>query len=129
MTFKFHGSVCSDLEDIKIFIKNVLDKLKTIIEDEDLMFDLRLILNELIINGVIHGNKYNRRKCVDLYLEIIENTIRIEVRDQGQGIDFDVESYNPEELKVCGRGLVIVNGLSDEMYIQDNSIVAVKYMV
>ncbi|HHV38037.1 MAG TPA: ATP-binding protein [Tepidimicrobium sp.] len=129
MTFKLHGSVCSDLDDIRDFIKGILDKLKTIVKDENLMFDLKLILNELIINGVIHGNRCNKRKCVDLYLEITDDVIRIEVRDQGEGFDFDIGSYNAEELKVCGRGLVIVDGLSDEMYIKNNRIVAVKYMV
>lgn len=129
MTFKLHGSVCSDLADIRDFVKDILDRLKTVIEDEDLMFDLKLILNELIINGVIHGNRCNRRKCVDLYLEIVDDAIKIEVRDQGEGFDFDIGSYDPEELKVCGRGLVIVDGLSDEMYIKNNRIVAVKYMV
>lgn len=129
MNFKFHCSVCSDLEKIKVFVTKILDKLKNIIEDEDLIFDLKLILNELIINAVIHGNGHNINKSVDLYLEITKEAIRIEVKDQGSGIDFDVGSYDPDELKVCGRGLVIVNGLSDEMYIQNNSIVAVKHIV
>ena len=92
------------------------------------MFDLKLILNELVINSVIHGNKCNRNKCVDLYLEIVGNIIRIEVSDEGQGVNFDISSYKPEELKCCGRGLVIVNGLSDEVYIDKNRVIAVKYM-
>lgn len=128
MSFRFKGSVCSDLDDIKIFIQDVLDKLDDYIKDENLMFDLKLILNELVINSVIHGNKCNRNKCVDLYLEIVGNIIRIEVSDEGQGVNFDIASYKPEELKCCGRGLVIVNGLSDEVYIDKNRVIAVKYM-
>ena len=61
--FRYEGSACSDLDDIKTFIQGVLNKLKNILEDEDLMFDLRLILNELVINSVIHGNRCNKRKC------------------------------------------------------------------
>ena len=128
MSFRYRGSVCSNLDDIKTFIQNVLNKLENIVDDVDLMFDLKIILNELVINGVIHGNKYNKNKCVNLYLEVVEDTIRIEVSDEGQGIDFDIESYNPKELKCCGRGLVIVTGLSDEIYIDKNKVVAVKYI-
>lgn len=128
MSFKYHGSVCSDLDDIKIFIQEVLNKLESIVEDEDLMFDLKLILSELVINSVIHGNKCNKSKCVNLYLEVIENSIRIEVADEGQGVDFDFTSYDPEELKCCGRGLIIVNGLSDEVYFDKNRVVAVKHI-
>lgn len=126
MGFKFQGSVSSDLEDTKIFINNVLSDLKKIIFDKDLMFDMKLILNELIINSVIHGNKLNKNKNVNLILEIDDNLIRIEVLDEGKGIDFDISSYDPKELKCCGRGLLIVNGLCDEVYIDKNKVVAIK---
>lgn len=128
MGFKFQGSVCSDLHDIKEFINRVLSKLEDIIYDKNLMFDIRLILNELIINGVIHGNKLNRDKCVNLYLEVKENFIKIEVVDEGQGINCDISAYDPKELKCCGRGLLIVNGLSDEVHIEKNRIVAIKHI-
>jgi len=128
MGFRFQGSVCSDLHDIKMFINKVLSYLEEILCDKNLMFDIRLILNELIINGVIHGNKLNREKCVNLFLEIIEDSIRIEVVDEGQGFDFTIEDYDPMELKCCGRGLLIVNGLSDEVHIDKNKIVAIKYI-
>ena len=128
MSFRYQGSVCSDLDDIKCFIQDVLNRLKNKVDDEDLMFDLKLILNELVINSVIHGNECNRNKCVNLYLEVRGDTIRIEVSDEGQGINFDIASYNPKELKCCGRGLVLVSGLSDEVYIEENRVVAVKYI-
>ena len=128
MSFRYEGSVCSDLDKIKIFIQEVLNELKRILEDEDLIFDIRLILSELVINSVIHGNQYNTKKCVNLHLEIKNNTVRIEVSDEGQGINLDFTSYDPEELKCCGRGLVIVNGLSDEVYIDKNRVVAVKHI-
>ena len=55
--------------------------------------------------------------------------MRIEVIDEGQGIDYDIKSYNSEELKCCGRGLVIVNGLSDEFHIDKNRVEVVKYIL
>ena len=128
MGFKFQGSICSDLQDIKVFVDGVLSKLEDIICDKNLMFDIKLILNELIINGVIHGNKLNKEKCVDLCLEVKKDYIKIEVADEGQGINCDISAYDPKELKCCGRGLLIVNGLSDEVHIDKNRIVAIKHI-
>jgi len=128
MSFIYQRSICSDLEDIKIAMQDVINKLRNIINDEDLIFDIRLILNELVINSAIHGNKCNRDKSVELYLELKGNVLKIKIMDEGQGIDYDIKSYNPEELKCCGRGLVIVNGLSDEFHIEKNKVEVVKYI-
>ncbi|NMB07949.1 MAG: ATP-binding protein [Tissierellia bacterium] len=128
MSFIYQRSIFSDLEDVKIAMQDVINKLRNIINDEDLIFDIRLILNELVINSAIHGNKCNRDKSVELYLELKGNVLKIKIMDEGQGIDYDIKSYNPEELKCCGRGLVIVNGLSDEFHIEKNKVEVVKYI-
>ena len=129
MGFIYQRSLCSDLEDIKIAIQDIINNLRCIVDDENLIFDIRLILNELVINSVIHGNECDKGKSVELYLELIEDVLRIEVIDEGQGIDYDIKSYNSEELKCCGRGLVIVDGLSDEFHIDKNRVEVVKYIL
>lgn len=126
LEFKYSGIVCSDLEMIRNFVDEVLKKLRKLIKNNDTMFDIKLILNELIINGVLHGNNCVITKCVKLNLEVKGNKITIQVEDEGQGIDYDLDSYDPNDLKCCGRGLVIVNGLSDEFYIEKNKVIAVK---
>lgn len=125
----YRGSVCSELDAIKDFVNDTLDNLKNILDDSDLMFDLKLILNELIVNGALHGNECLVSKSVELCLEICENKLIIQVKDEGDGIsDFDLARYNPTDLKSWGRGLVLVNGLSDEFYIDENKVIAVKYL-
>lgn len=126
MEFIYRGSVCSDLEMIKKFIDEILNKLHKTLDDKDVLFDIRLILNELVINGVLHGNEGVCKKCVKLRLEIKNKKIMIEVRDEGRGINFDFKTYNPEQLNCGGRGLVLVKGLSDELYIDRNRILAIK---
>ena len=128
MNLMYQKSICSDLEDIKIVIQDVINKLRYIIKDEDLIFDIRLILNELVVNSVIHGNKCSEGKTVELYLELQGNALKIEISDEGQGIDYDIRSYDPKDLKCCGRGLVIVNGLSDEFHIKKNKVEVIKYI-
>lgn len=128
LSFKFCGSVCSDLYIIKDFMEDVINKLKLVVQDETTMFDVRIILNELVANGAIHGNEYDRDKLVNLFIMIEEDIIRIEVTDEGRGFDFDLKFYDPKNLKCSGRGLVIVNGLSDEFYVEKNKIISVKYL-
>lgn len=126
MEFTYRGSVCSDLELTKRFIEGILNKLSQSVDNKDTLFDIRIILNELVINGVLHGNDEVPAKCVDLRLEIRDNKLMIEVRDEGDGINYDFKAYNPEELKFNGRGLVLVRGLSDELYIDRNKVIAIK---
>lgn len=126
MEFVYKGSVCSDIDFVKNFIDDILDKLNTRVDDKDILFDVRLILNELVINGVLHGNEEIDTRCVNLRLEVKDKKVKIEVRDEGQGIDYDLQSYDPEDLSFGGRGLVLVKGLSDELYIDRNKIIAIK---
>lgn len=128
LDFKYSGTVCSDLEMIKNFIEDILTKINSLIKNNNAMFDIRLILNELVINGVLHGNDCVSSKCVKLSLEVNDNKVIIQVEDEGNGIDFDFKTYDPMELSCSGRGLVIVNGLSDEFYIQKNKVTAVKHI-
>lgn len=129
MSFKFDGEVCSDLYLIKDFVDDVLEKLNKIVDDEKTMFEVKLILNELVANGAIHGNSYDREKSVSLYVEVLKkDLIRIEVTDEGEGFECDFKSYDPLDLKCSGRGLVLVNGLSDEFYVKKNKTIAIKYL-
>lgn len=128
MTCLYKGTVCSDLKIIKSFIDDKLIILGDIIENRDILFDVKVILNELIVNGVLHGNECISSKCVTLLLEIRDNKLIIEVIDEGKGVDIELESYNPLELKSSGRGLILVNGLSDEFYVEKNRIVSIKHI-
>ncbi len=127
MDFIYAGSICSDLDLIKGFVDNVLNQLNKIIDNKDTIFDIRLIINELIINGVFHGNHCLDTKCVNLEISILNKKITIDVRDEGAGIDFDLKSYNPLDLSFGGRGLILVEGLSDELIIKENRVTAIKY--
>jgi len=128
MAYIYKGTVCSDLDTIRSFIEKILCNLNAIIKDRDTMFDVKVILNELIVNGALHGNECIISKCVSLKLEMIDNKLTIEVEDEGKGVDFDLCSYDPTDLKSWGRGLVLVNGLSDEFHVEKNKVVSIKHI-
>ena len=128
MDYTYQGSICSDLGLVKNFVENILEKLDEMIDNKDTIFEIRLIMNELIINGIFHGNKYVESKIVQISIELKNDKIVIHVRDEGTGIHYDFESYNPMELKCRGRGLVLVEGLSDELILDRNMVTAIKYL-
>jgi len=115
------------LSEIQKFLDDIVFKLEAIIKDETLLFDIRLILSELVINSAIHGNREDKCKKVSVNLEVDKKSFRLEVIDEGKGFKYDREAYDPFELKCNGRGLVIADGLSDEFYIDNNKVVSVKY--
>lgn len=129
MNYIYKGSVCSDLDTIKSFIDKTVQILNGIISDRDLMFDIRVILNELIVNGALHGNECMSSKTVSLTLRMSKDKLMIEVEDEGRGINYNLKEYNPSDLKSWGRGLVLVNGLSDEFYVDRNRVVSIKRIV
>ena len=121
-------SIRSDLCEIKITLENILGRLCQIIHDESLLFDVKLILNELIINSAIHGNKQDKDKNINLHLQVDNHVIKIEITDEGSGFCYDKDSYDPMVLKCCGRGLILVDGLSDEFYVNKNKVISIKYI-
>lgn len=129
MKYIYEGTVCSDLETIKSFIDTIINKLDNLISDRDLIFDIKVILNELIVNGALHGNQCMTSKCVSLTLKMDKDELTIEVQDEGNGINYNSAEYNASDLKSWGRGLVIVNGLSDEFYVDKNKVISVKKIV
>ncbi|MGF7057456.1 ATP-binding protein [Brassicibacter mesophilus] len=128
MIFAIDQSICSDLREIKTTLENILEELCQIIHDESLLFDIKLILNELIINSAIHGNNQDKNKNINLHLHVDNRSIKIEITDEGSGFCYDKDSYDPMDLKCCGRGLVLVDGLSDEFYVNKNKVISIKYI-
>ena len=127
MEYTYKGSIHSDLRLVKNFVENILEKLDKIIDDKDIIFEVKLIMNELIINGIFHGNKYAVSKVVQITIELKDDKILIHVQDEGTGVHYDFKSYNPMDLKCRGRGLILVKGLSDELILDKNMITASSY--
>lgn len=128
MTFRTNLIIGSDLLEIKSEIENLLDQITGIISRKDLLGEIKLILNELVLNSAIHGNELDEEKKVELELEIDKKSMRLKVKDEGEGFLYDKTNYDPLELKASGRGLIIVDGLSDEFCVDNNMVSVTKYL-
>lgn len=125
MTYYYAGKFISDLCEIQNSISSLMTSLDGVLSDEDLLFDVRLILNELVINSCEHGNCYDITKMIDLKLKVENDKICITVKDEGRGIDYCLDKYDYMSMEPCGRGLKIVEKLSDSLIFDNNQVTAI----
>lgn len=84
----------------------------------DYTMNLPLAVDEAVSNAIIHGNRRDRQKRVEVEGQVDAQTIRIKVRDEGQGFERD-RSRNPVHpenlLASSGRGLFLIDSVMDEV--------------
>lgn len=85
---------------------------------EEAMFGIDMAVREAVTNAVIHGNRQDENKIVDVTVKSSPDAVLISVHDQGPG-------FNPEEvpdptaaeniLKSSGRGIFFMRTFMDEV--------------
>lgn len=115
----------SSLPNVKIAVDEALTFVDSNINNlsrED-FFDLKLVLNELIINAVIHGNNQDITKKVSIYIEIQpENIIKTVISDEGKGYNYEeliLKDNREFSLDENGRGISLVAALIDTLTFND----------
>jgi serine/threonine-protein kinase RsbW len=85
---------------------------------EDAAFGVDMAVREAVTNAVLHGNRQDEAKAVEVSFKSSPEAIEITVRDYGEG--FNTESVpdptKPENiLKTNGRGLLFIRTFMDEV--------------
>ncbi|NYB74432.1 MULTISPECIES: ATP-binding protein [Sedimentibacter] len=127
MDYKVERYLKSDINNAKITVEEILDSIKNIVS-ENTFFNTKLILNELIINSILHGNQKDKSKQVFINLLIDKSCIIIEVADEGLGICYKKKAYGDYDFCESGRGLMLVEGLSDKFEVCGNRVKCVQYI-
>lgn len=81
----------------------------------------KLLINEVVVNAVQHGNGFDSNKEVQLDIAVCDQRVDIRVEDEGEGFDPDaVPDPNIEEnlLRDHGRGLFLIKSLADEVFFE-----------
>ena len=128
MFFRYKEDIVGGLEEINQVVRYIVEKTEYMIDDEDISFDLRVILNELLINAYEHGNKEDKDKTLNLDLVINDIELKLKVKDQGDGIYEKDYHYNCKDLLNHGRGLQLVSKLSDCFYVEKNIVRCILYI-
>ncbi|MCM3869712.1 MAG: ATP-binding protein [Pyrinomonadaceae bacterium] len=86
--------------------------------DEDAAFGLDMAVREALANAVIHGNKLDEAKLVEITVKSSPDFLEVSVHDQGQGFNPDTISDPTKEeniLKSSGRGIFFMRNFFDEV--------------
>ena len=109
-------TIPSDIRYIKKVSSKILDKLSPHCKDDDLLFDIKLCIEEAVRNAIVHGNLSNKKKKVSVLFRIDDRKVLVEVADEGRGFDHK-EVPDPTEndniMKNSGRGVYLIKRLMD----------------
>lgn len=86
--------------------------------DEEAAFGIDMAVREAIANAVIHGNKLDETRLVEINVKSSLDSLEVNVHDQGQGFNPDTISDPTKEeniLKSSGRGIFFMRNFFDEV--------------
>ena len=87
------------------------------ISDDD-AFGIDMGVREALANAVIHGNKLDESKLIEINVTKSPDSLEISVHDQGQGFNPETISDPTKEeniLKSSGRGIFFMRNFFDEV--------------
>lgn len=129
--FSINSALCNVCQSVNNIVDFILDRYGPV--RDDILFEIKVILNELLLNAIIHGNKEDKTKRVKVRTGIDNDFVYFIIEDEGEGFNFNCSSQ-PEEcldisdLKESGRGILIVKNLCDKVKYntKGNKIVVLK---
>lgn len=86
--------------------------------DDDKLSALLLAVTEATTNAIIHANKSDKAKLVQITAEVIEGQLYVIIKDQGPGFQPEEvpDPTDPENLlKDSGRGLYLMRVYMDDL--------------
>jgi len=118
-------AVKHDIEGLSCLIKTLLSVIRAEhLVSEDTLFEIKVILNELIVNAICHGNNCDDNKVTYVTVKIFKDShLYVSVRDEGCGLSQKIElqkldeylEANNNSFNEHGRGLIIVGQLCDKV--------------
>lgn len=130
---KISETIPSRLELTPDLISSLVEKLYYLPLDEYMVFNIKLALQEAVINAVEHGNKMQSDLLVQVDIVADPQRLTIEVTDQGKGFEYKtipnpIEPQNLEKLR--GRGIFLIRHVMDkiEFVNKGRTIRMIKYL-
>ena len=118
----------SDLSHVSI-VESLIDKVCAELNiHEDLYGNVLIAVTEAVNNAIIHGNAFNPEKSVVIEVVQDEESFTFKVIDEGVGFDYMnlPDPTAPENIeKENGRGIFLIQNLSDCLDFEENGKVAV----
>jgi serine/threonine-protein kinase RsbW len=136
----YSSSVPSKINCIRIVVEELISSLQREcgVLEESVLFELKVILNELLINAIRHGNMEDESKGVKINAGIsVHGKLYIIIEDEGCGYDYVhtcdqlkplCEETQTADIAESGRGIMILRGLCDKVKVNSkgNKVIVVK---
>jgi len=121
----------SEIQNLRM-VEKAIDELSLELDLSDEIYGNILVATmEATNNAIIHGNKADPEKNVNIKIISEDTELVIYIEDQGHGFDF---AHVPDPTapgnieKINGRGIFLMERLSDEItYLEDGRIVKLKF--
>ena len=111
-------SINSELKNVRPIVEEILKLLKKNNVGDSHIFDIRLSLEESLINAIKYGNRFDRDLKVDIEYQLDADKIIIDIADKGKGFDHKAvpDPTNSENLLIPrGRGVYLIKHLMDKV--------------
>lgn len=102
----------SELQRVEEFIKEVFSFYNFPL---DCYNNVLLSISEATLNSIVHGNKSDRRKKVELDVDCKTHLISVKITDEGEGFDYETlpDPTKEENIrKESGRGIHIIKSVA-----------------
>ncbi|MCF8345675.1 MAG: ATP-binding protein [Bacteroidales bacterium] len=125
--------ITSCTENLRI-VEKVIDEMSLDLNLTDEVYGNVLVATmEATNNAIVHGNKKDPNKLVNVQIIREGSQLLIRIKDQGPGFDYTKvpDPTAPENLeKINGRGIFLMKRLSDEIAFEDDGrLVELKFRV
>jgi len=113
-----HAVIASDTEAMDAFIARAVEVVKEFGASPERLYEIRLIITEIVANAYLHGNRRDAAKCIRIAWSIDAERFFLRVQDEGEGFDFGClpDPRRPENLGLDhGRGLFLVRLMASEL--------------
>lgn len=90
--------------------------------------EILIAMTEAVNNAVVHGNKLDANKMVDIEVRTEGQTMEFRIADQGPGFDYEniPDPTSPENIeKPNGRGVFLMRQLADACEFEELGRVAI----
>jgi len=134
----YSSNIPSELSNVRFVVEELISCLQHNCGElcEEVLFDLKVILNEVLVNAIMHGNREDESKKVKIDAGITEKgDVFLIIEDEGSGYDYEeiCEKHkstvtNVDDMVENGRGIMIVKGLCDKVKVnkKGNKIIILK---
>jgi anti-sigma regulatory factor (Ser/Thr protein kinase) len=125
MSDSYEWHITSNTAHVPPLVREVLDALRERFDNLTLEEhgDIKLVLNELMFNAVLHGNHADESKHVRVNLTTTRKLVCISIEDEGCGFDSEEALRNmqrEDSLRLeTGRGMALASALADEVIYSD----------